>query len=514
MSESGETPTAPRVVVLGGGIAGLAAAVALAGRGCPVTLVERDPPPPDDRDQDPFLAWRRRGVPQFRLPHGFSARARSLLAAHAPDVLERLKADGIEEINVFKQLVAPELWRPSDDEFTVVWARRSAFELSLRRSAEAEAGIRFLCPAVASGLRFDRSPAGPRRVTGVRLSDGRELEADLVLDCGGRRSPVSRWLAAEGAHVHTDIQDCQTVYHSRYYRFTPSCSMPRTAVAILRGELESVMFLGFPGDHDTFAICLEARPDDPDMRPLRHTWAWEAVARGIPEVEPWIDPANATPVAEVQTMGGHHNVRRRYVVDGAPVVLGLLPVGDAMCTTNPAYGWGASMALTHAFAAAEAVARHGSDLSALALAYDAATSAEADAVYRESAAMDRARIYRSTGQEVPEHDRAEMERQHLIAESLAAGVFADLELGRAFCRRVNLAGPADVVLDNPDLVEGARKARDRLTAATSGAPVAAPAAVSATVPAPVSATVPAGKAGPTREELRALVLAARPRSTA
>ncbi|GLW06787.1 FAD-binding monooxygenase [Microtetraspora sp. NBRC 13810] len=489
MTKAGATPTGGRVVVLGGGIAGLASAIALAGHGRTVTLIERDPPPPGG-GQDPFLAWKRRGVPQFRLPHGFSARARSLLAAHAPDVLERLRADGIEEINVFKQLISPELWQPADDEFTVVWARRSAFELALRRSAEAQPGIRFLCPAVASGLNFAPAGDGPPRVTGVRLADGRELAADLVLDCGGRRSPVPRWLAAEKAYVHTDLQDCQTVYFSRYYRFTPRCELPKTSVAVLRGDLESMMYIGFPGDHDTFAICMEVRPDDRDMRLLRHTWAFEAVARSIPDVASWVDPANATPLADVQLMGGHHNVRRRYVADGRPVVLGLLAAGDALCTTNPAYGWGASMALTYAFAAARAAVEHASDPVAMALAYDAATAAEADAVYRESAAMDRARIYRDTGQEVPEHDRAEMERQRVIAEGLAAGVFFDLELGRAFCRRVNLAGPADEVLDNPDFVAGARKARERLTTAPRPAP------------------------GPTRRELNAILHAARPRSTA
>ena len=53
-------------------------------------------------------------------------------------------------------------------------------------------------------------------------------------------------------------------------------------------------------------------------------------------------------------MAGHQNVRRHYVVDGEPLVRGLLPVGDSLCTTNPQYGWGASMALTYAFAAVSA----------------------------------------------------------------------------------------------------------------------------------------------------------------
>ncbi|MBF8191922.1 FAD-dependent oxidoreductase [Nonomuraea sp. K274] len=472
----------PRIVILGGGIAGLAAAIGLVRRGYPVALIERDPPPPADEDLDPFLAWKRRGVPQFRLPHGFSARARTLLAEHAPEVLDRLRADGIEEVNVFKTFTPAEFVRPSDDEFTVVWARRSAFELALRRCAEAEPGITFLCPELAGGLSFAQ---GEPRVTGVRLADGREIATDLVLDCGGGRSRTSRWLAAAGVHVPADTQDCETVYFSRYYRFTPGCALPRNAM-LLRGELESLMYIGFPGDHDTFGLCFEVHPSEEDLRPLRNTWAWEAAARSIPDLAPWIDPANATPLDGIQIMGGHHNARRYFVVDGRPVVTGLLPVGDALCTTNPAYGWGASMALTYAFAAAEAVAAHENDPVAMALAYDAATATEADAVYRESAAMDRARIYRITGQEVPEHDRAEMERQRLIAEGVAAGVLSDVELSRAFCRRINLTGPADAVINNPDLV---LRAKDNLRERAARPPV---------------------ESGPDIQRLREIVLTAEP----
>ncbi|WP_242614163.1 NAD(P)/FAD-dependent oxidoreductase [Actinomadura roseirufa] len=460
MTEARATTENRRIVVLGGGVAGLAAAIALARRGLPVTVIERDPPPPPGDGFDPFLAWKRRGVPQFRLPHGFSARTRNLLARHAPDVLDRLGADGIEVINLFKRLIPEELWVPSDDDYANLWARRAAFELALRRTAEAQDGIGFVCPAVAAGLAFERTPDGTPRVTGVRLAGGRELPAGLVLDCGGQRTPLPRWLAAEGVHVEADDQDCQTVYFSRYYRFTPDCDLPKTAVATLRGELDGIAYIGFPGDHDTFAICFEGHPGDEDMRLLRHTWAFEAAAAAIPAVAPWVDPANGTPLDDVQIMGGHHNVRRHYVVDGRPLVLGLLPVGDSLCTTNPAYGWGAAMALTYAFAAAEAVGRHGGDLTATALAYENAIASEADAVFRESAAMDRARIYRITGREVPEHDRLEMERQQLILEGLSTNVLLDIELGRAFCRRVNLVGPADAVLGNPELAIRAGRRRD------------------------------------------------------
>ena len=42
-------------------------------------------------------------------------------------------------------------------------------------------------------------------------------------------------------------------------------------------------------------------------------------------------------------MTGHQNVRRHVVVAGEPLAHSLLPVGDSLCTTNPQYGWGASM---------------------------------------------------------------------------------------------------------------------------------------------------------------------------
>lgn len=488
MTEARATSENRRIVILGGGIAGLAAAIALAKRGRPVTIIERDPAPPPGSDLDPFLAWKRRGVPQFRLPHGFSARTRNLLAAHAPEALDRLQADGIGVINLFKRLIPEELWEPSDDDFANLWARRAAFELALRRTAEDQAAITFVCPAVATGLSFDHASAGPPRVSGVRLADGRELAADLVLDCGGQRTNVPRWLEAEGVHVRADVQDCQTVYFSRYYRFTPECDLPKTEIAALRGERDGIAYIGFPGDFDTFAICFEGHPRDEDMRLLRHTWAWEAAARAISAVAPWVDPANATPLDGVQVMGGHHNVRRHFVVDGAPIVLGLLPVGDSLCTTNPAYGWGAAMSLTYAFTAAEVIEDHPADLVATALDYEARIESEADAVYQESAAMDRARIYRLTGQEIPEYDREEMERQHVIADGLASGVLVDIELGRAFCRRVNLVGPADEVLRNPELAVRAAAARKDLS------------------------LEPAAEPEPSRDRLRAVMDAARPRA--
>ena len=47
-------------------------------------------------------------------------------------------------------------------------------------------------------------------------------------------------------------------------------------------------------------------------------------------------------------MSGIVDRRRRAVVDGTPVATGILPVGDALCCTNPSLGRGITMGLMHA----------------------------------------------------------------------------------------------------------------------------------------------------------------------
>jgi 2-polyprenyl-6-methoxyphenol hydroxylase-like FAD-dependent oxidoreductase len=403
------------VVIIGGSVAGLGAALGLVKRGHRVTIIERDEAPDTDDGDRAIEVWQRRNVAQFRQPHGFSARSRTLLAEHAPEVLDRLAADGIATSNFFKELAPRELWTAEDDAFDGLLSRRPAFELALRRTAGAEPAITFACPAQAVGLVV-RDDGGRPVVSGVRLGDGSIVDGDVVLDAGGRRTLVPGWLAAAGAEVPYDTQDCETTYHTRHYRLRPDSPLPMFAVVSVGDQVTgAVQLIGFPGDHGAFALCLATMPGDEDLAPLRHNWGFDAVLALFPSTGAWVDPANATPINDVAVMAGSINIRRHYVVDGRPVALGVLAAGDSLCTTNPAYGWGASMALTYAFAAVDAIDHHADDLEAMALAYERAVAPEADAVYRESAAMDRYRLYQWRGGEIPEDDAAEMDRQELVA---------------------------------------------------------------------------------------------------
>ena len=104
-----------KVGIIGGGVAGLGAAIALADDGLTVTVLERDAAPECSSGDEAFLEWKRPGVTQFRQAHGFSARSRNLLLDRAPQVVDALVSDGVEEINFFKMLAPPELWTDADE---------------------------------------------------------------------------------------------------------------------------------------------------------------------------------------------------------------------------------------------------------------------------------------------------------------------------------------------------------------------------------------------------------------
>jgi choline dehydrogenase-like flavoprotein len=127
------------IVVVGGGVAGLGAAVALSRRGHRVTLLERDATPlPASADE--AFDWDRRGAPQVRQSHAFLARLCLLLRDHYPDVLQALLDEGAEELR-FGDALPPTLQgyepEPDDGDLTLLALRRTTYEWVLRRPASA-----------------------------------------------------------------------------------------------------------------------------------------------------------------------------------------------------------------------------------------------------------------------------------------------------------------------------------------------------------------------------------------
>ncbi|MEO8113693.1 MAG: FAD-dependent oxidoreductase, partial [Phenylobacterium sp.] len=79
-----------RVLVIGAGMAGLWAALALAPTGREIVLLERDPPAPPGGPDAAFADWTRRGVGHLRQSHAFLARLRILIRDQHPELLAEL----------------------------------------------------------------------------------------------------------------------------------------------------------------------------------------------------------------------------------------------------------------------------------------------------------------------------------------------------------------------------------------------------------------------------------------
>ena len=441
------------VAVMGGGLAGLSAAIGFARRGRRVCLLERDVTDAEHADPDlVFDGWERSGVAHFRQPHNFLGLARRTLLEEAPDVLDRVLADGALENRQFE--LVPGDPSPGDEAFVSLCVRRPVFESALRAAAEAEAGVRIEGGAtVARLLGAPGSANGAVRVTGACTTDGREVQAELVVDALGRTSRVQAWLEELGARPMSERRnECGLLYYSRHFRLRPGVEMPALPTLLRgpRGETGYLVFVVFLGDNGTFALVLMIPPWDRELRALKAEAAYTVAARSIPPLVPWVDPDCAEPITSVLPMGSLHNVHRSLVVDGEPVATGIQPIGDALCHTNPTFALGASLSITHGFALAELAAE--TDLGrGLLLGFDETVGADAAGRFDAVSAEDRDRIRLWKGEQIDIRDPRDSMALFLRLTAYPASL-ADADLFRAVARRVNALDPPDALERDDALV--------------------------------------------------------------
>jgi 2-polyprenyl-6-methoxyphenol hydroxylase-like FAD-dependent oxidoreductase len=424
------------VVVVGGGVAGLAAALAIGRSGRRVTVLERDPLPVDADPEEAFVS-ERTGAPQAHQTHGFLARVVVELREHLPDVLDALIRAGGHTLETTAALGDPQ---PGDEDLAVLVVRRTTFEWVLRNAALAEPNVTIRTDAAVTGLTVRNSAASPPIVDGVTLADGSTVPADVVVAAMGRRSPVPKWLAAHGVATDESVHESGLMYLTRWYRLAPDRSEHLDPK--LGGDLRFVKYLGVPGDGDTLSITLAIRPDDGDLRAaLMDPEGFEHACRLLPGPDQFFRDGPLEPVGGVRPMGGLLNRLRRFTdADGQPVVLGFHAIGDAHTCTNPLYGRGCSLALVHAFRLASALAEH-PDPAARARAFEAASEREVRPSYDFALQMDR------MGADPAGAGALAGEGGEAMAAVFVAGA-TDPVIGRGLMRLWNLlATPEDLMAD-------------------------------------------------------------------
>ena len=269
--------------------------------------------------------------------------------------------------------------RPDDDRFTSITARRSTIEWALASTLATEPGVEVRRGVTVDGLVTGPSPLdGVPHVVGVRLAGGEEVRGDLVLDATGRRSPTAEWLAAIGARAPLErSEDVGFTYTGRFWR-SDDGSVPEARAPGL-SACGSISLLTIPSDNGTWSTTIYTASDDAALRKVRDPATFERVWRAFPDHAHWLD---GEPLGDVSTMSGVVDRTRRFVVDGTPVATGILTVADAHSCTNPSIGRGITIGLRHIVVARDAVRGHLDDPAALALAFDAATTAHVEPVAR------------------------------------------------------------------------------------------------------------------------------------
>lgn len=350
-----ETARWEHALVVGGGFAGLLAARVLADHFRRVTILEQD--------QVTAETDHRPGIPQARHPHVLMARGAAVVEELFPGLREELAGLGapIFDLGVSSMIKLPVGWTPRVAIGIVCQSvSRATLEKTIRRRILAHPAVTLRAGVRVRAL-FREMGGGP--VTAVRVARSRDttaetgqdetVDADLIVIATGRTSTLTRWLNDVGLPSPREhVVDAQGAYTTRLHRSRPDTNpdpSQYTAGIVANIELTSAPHVRRSGgvfliEHGLHLASLygvmgdSAPPHEVEFldyaRSLRNPHIAQAIRTGAP----------IGSIYRFTALANHWSLYHRLPQWPDR----LLAMGDAVCTLNPIYGQGMTVAATQA----------------------------------------------------------------------------------------------------------------------------------------------------------------------